>query len=76
MFTILEKDNTFKTIIHNPITLADQHKNGKSSTITEEFVRTTEDYVYRFPYLWHFWDEWADRIAKDHGSINRTKVCG
>jgi lauroyl/myristoyl acyltransferase len=73
MFTIMEGDNTYKTVIHKPINLSDQHKDHAIFVITAEFVRIMEDYVYRFPYLWHFWDEWETRVYTRDTKANMMK---
>jgi lauroyl/myristoyl acyltransferase len=62
MFTTIEKDNTYKTIIHEPIRGLNNPREQAVSATTREFVRLMEDYVYRFPCLWHFWDELNHRL--------------
>ena len=65
MFTVIGENNIYKTIIHKPIALMHNPEEEATSVVTTEFVRIMEDYVYRFPYLWHFWDEWETRIYKN-----------
>jgi len=63
MFTI-DLNSRYKTIIHKPITMQHLHKGDTTSVITAEFVKILEHYCSVFPYLWHFWDEWEDRLAE------------
>ncbi len=77
MFTVLLEDGIYKTFMHKPINYYEGDKKGENmETYTTIFAKKMEHYVYEYPYLWHFWDEWADRIAKEDGSINRAKVYG
>lgn len=65
-FTILEKNNIYKTIIHKPIALPSNTTESQAINIaTKKFVRIMEDYIYSSPYLWHFWDEWEKRACKN-----------
>lgn len=58
---IIETNGTYKTIIHSPI----KYEGKSQSAVIAEFVRLLEDYCSVAPHLWHFWDEFADRIVQD-----------
>jgi KDO2-lipid IV(A) lauroyltransferase len=63
LFTIIEKDNTYKTIIHEPLKVNCQQQDIESGeAITIKFIKKMENYVEQYPFLWHFWDEVENRF--------------
>lgn len=62
IFTILNKDGTYKTIIHEAVNL---YGTPNDDEVISAFLEKMEAYVLEYPYLWHFWDEIDKRILKD-----------
>ncbi|MBI5789570.1 MAG: lysophospholipid acyltransferase family protein [Candidatus Schekmanbacteria bacterium] len=77
MFTIMKETGGYETIIHKPINLA---SNGQDinpvEANTAKFARLMEDYVYKYPYLWHFWDEMENRLlsSQPKGEITLNEI--
>lgn len=68
MFTVLLENGTYKTFIHKPINRCEGgERNGDVDTYTTIFTKQMEHYVYKYPYLWHFWDELECRLAEQIG---------
>ena len=62
IFTVLEQDGSYKTVIHKPINIT---HDASDDEIIDRFVELMQLYVKRYPYLWHFWDEFDERIVAD-----------
>lgn len=67
MFTVIDSDHKYRSIIHKPI-MTDTANNNDSYYITSEFAKLMEKYINNFPYLWHFWDEFKDRVTANRDS--------
>jgi KDO2-lipid IV(A) lauroyltransferase len=64
LFTVLDEDGTYTTVIHEPIDGSpDIAGNRSPETLAEVFVNMLEGYVVRYPHLWHFWEELTIRRA-------------
>lgn len=61
IFTILQKDDSYRTIIHEPINV---NADISEDDILSTFIEKMESYIVRYPHLWHFWDEFNRRIVK------------
>lgn len=59
IFTVLQEDGRYKTTIHQPINL---NNDISEDEIASMFIEKMESYVLGYPYLWHFWDEFEERI--------------
>ncbi|MBI5740241.1 MAG: lysophospholipid acyltransferase family protein [Nitrospirae bacterium] len=57
MFTIPEGSG-YKTIIHPPVT-----SGAEGWARMDGFAGLLESYIKRYPYLWHFWDEYDKRTV-------------
>ena len=63
LFTVIGKDERYKTIIEGPLEI-DYHSSKNEQTLIrpmEVFVKRLQEVISTFPYLWHFWDEFASR---------------
>jgi KDO2-lipid IV(A) lauroyltransferase len=57
LFT-LERGKGYTTIIHEPVTI--RHHGHDEHAVYDgmvQLVRLMEEYVTKYPHLWHFWDE-------------------
>ncbi len=62
LFTIIEDDKRYRTIIGKPIVPSENNSiKNRESAYLQEFIRIMEQYVRDYPYLWHFWDEFNER---------------
>jgi lauroyl/myristoyl acyltransferase len=62
LFTVLNEDGTYTTVIHEAIDGSpDSAGNRSPETLSGVFVKKLEEFVLRYPHLWHFWDELAIR---------------
>ncbi len=62
LFTVLNEDGTYSTVIHEPIDGSPGIAGNRSpETLSAAFVIKLEESVLRHPHLWHFWDELAIR---------------
>lgn len=65
MFTLRRDDGGYESVIHPAI---ERELCGKEDSVkfyTYSFAEKMEGYIKRQPYLWHFWDEWPDRLEKE-----------
>lgn len=71
LFTVIGKDKEYKTIIESPIEI-DYHSLKNEQTLIrpmEVFVKRLQEVISTFPYLWHFWDEFASRSSMQSGFL-------
>lgn len=58
LFTVLNEDGTYTTVIHEPIDDSPDRSSDRSpETLSAVFVKMLEGYALRYPHLWHFWEE-------------------
>jgi lauroyl/myristoyl acyltransferase len=65
LFTVVGEEGRYKTIIESPLEM-DYHSIKDERILIrsmECFVRRLQQYLFSFPYLWHFWDEFASRSS-------------
>jgi phosphatidylinositol dimannoside acyltransferase len=65
-FTLQDRVDYFHTIIHPPL---DSNENRSPADIMQDWAKIFEDYLIQYPYLWHFWDEFDQRIDRAKSSI-------
>jgi lauroyl/myristoyl acyltransferase len=66
LFTVTGKGKGYKTIIEGPLDI-DYHSFKNEQTLIrpmEVFVKRLQEVIVTFPYLWHFWDEFAQRSSR------------
>ena len=68
LFTVIGKDKSYRTIIENPLLIDYRSLKNEQSLIASMniFVKKLETYVSAYPYLWHFWDEFASRNSMNY----------
>jgi phosphatidylinositol dimannoside acyltransferase len=67
LITVEGENGAYKTIIHGPIELGgNSSKERATSDAVKEFAGIMEGYFCRFPHLWHFWDEWNERLVHEN----------
>jgi len=71
IFTVLQEDGRYKTTIHEPINL---NSDASEDEIASIFIAKMESYVQRYPHLWHFWDEFEERIRCNMNHSNDQAV--
>jgi KDO2-lipid IV(A) lauroyltransferase len=60
MFTVKQTNHVqYTTVIEEAIRSPQINSASDEMDITMEFVRIFESYVRKYPYLWHFWDEFC-----------------
>jgi KDO2-lipid IV(A) lauroyltransferase len=60
MFTVKQTNNTkYITVIEKPIILENSDNSAVEMEIVSKFANVLESYVKKYPYLWHFWDEFS-----------------
>jgi len=66
LFTVRnEGDTPYRAILHPPLAVRHERLREEEVLICmEEFVALLEKYVMKYPFLWHFWDEFWDRTAE------------
>ncbi len=64
-FTLQERVDYFHTFVHPPL---DSGENRSPADIMQDWARIFEDYLIQYPYLWHFWDEFDQRIDRAKSS--------
>lgn len=57
MFTFPE-NKKYITAFHEQLNI-----NGNNENVIRDFAKLMQEYVQKYPYLWHFWDEFDRRIA-------------
>ncbi|MEW6416569.1 MAG: lysophospholipid acyltransferase family protein [Nitrospirota bacterium] len=56
-FIIYEIHNRFRIVFERPIEGVCSDIEKDEAHITEQFISITEEYIKKYPYCWHFWDE-------------------
>lgn len=67
MFTVLKDDGAYESIIHPAFESRGTGRHQIVEAYTISFAAQMESYLKKQPYLWHFWDEWSDRLAEESG---------
>jgi KDO2-lipid IV(A) lauroyltransferase len=57
IFIIAENYNKFRIVFEPPVEGIYNDVEKDRVYITEKFISITEDYIKKYPYYWHFWDE-------------------
>lgn len=59
-FIVAERYNKFRIVFEAPVKGIYGDAEKDRLYITERFLSVTEEYIKKYPYCWHFWDEIQD----------------